>query len=413
MKRITALTAAITLTVVGLARSQAPNVQPAGSPYQLPYPPKQPSQPVAPQATTRPESWPGGPVPAVPIAAAPPQLTPEQAASPWLKSKLPEKFTGTEIIARVGTEVILASEALPRVEETVQKAIASRQFPESRASELRYHLMQQNLQQLISIKLLLIEAKREIPKENLEKIRKKVNEFFDKEYLPKMIDGTKIKSRAELIAMLREGGTSIEEQQQQFFESSLAKEVARKHVGEDKEITHEEMLSYYREHLKDYETQPRTRWEHLMVKFANYPAKADAWGKIAGWGNEIQSGVPFADVAKRHSDDPSNAEGGMHDWTSQGSLASETLDQAIFALPIGSLSAILEDQLGFHIIRVVQREGLTRKPFSELQDEIKKKIKEERKGADQQKYLAELRKKIPIWTIFDDLPQPKDESAAQ
>ena len=409
MKRTLTLAAVIGLSTLELVRAQpASNVPPAGTQNQLPYPPR---QPIAPTATTRPESWPGGPVASPPPAPAP--LTPEEAAAPWRKSELPEKFLGMEVVARVGIKVILASEVMSGVEEAVQNAVSSGQFPASRAHELRYHLMRQKLRMpdgLIDTKLLLIEAEREIPKENMEKIKKKVKEVFEKERLAKMIDGKKFKSREELFKAMRDAGTSVEEMQQQFLEMVLAQEFARKRFGDDKEITHEDMLSYYHEHLKDYETPPRARWQHLMVKFANYPRKEEAWAKIATWGTEIQKGVPFADIAKKHSDDFSSATGGEHEWTSQGSLASDTLDKAIFTLPIGALSAILEDTNGFHIVRVIERKDLTRKPFGELQVEITKKIKEARKGMALDKYLVELRKEVPIWTIFDDLPNPADEA---
>jgi parvulin-like peptidyl-prolyl isomerase len=79
---------------------------------------------------------------------------------------------------------------------------------------------------------------------------------------------------------------------------------------------------------------------------------------------------------------------------------------------VGQLSAILEDERGFHIIRVVERQDLQRKPFGEMQAEIKKRIKEEREGEASKKYVAELRKKTPVWTIFDDLP-PLEERAAE
>jgi parvulin-like peptidyl-prolyl isomerase len=88
------------------------------------------------------------------------------------------------------------------------------------------------------------------------------------------------------------------------------------------------------------------------------------------------------------------------------------MDNALFNLPVGQLSVILEDERGFQIVRVVERQELQRKPFGEMQAEIKKRIKEEREGEASKKYVAELRKKTPVWTIFDDLP-PLEERAAE
>jgi parvulin-like peptidyl-prolyl isomerase len=400
VKQLAALTIVAGLSAVGVARAQlAPN-----SATSIPYQPRPASTPVAPQAASRPPGWVGGPA-----TQQQPALNAEEAIRPWHipKEGIPEKFNGTEVIARLPGEVILASDVLPGVEETVERAIASGQLPESKATTLRYHLMQQRLQQLIDTKMVFIEARREIPKENMAKIKQRVKEDYEKKQLPKLIDGEKIKSRAELLKVMREAGTSLEDQERQYFERSVAAQYVHKSVGEDKEITHQEMLSYYHEHVQEYETAPRVRWEHVMVRFSNYPSKDEAYTKIASWGNEIYGGAPFSGIASKHSDDLSSENGGQHDWTAKGSLASEPIDHAIFALPVGKLSPILEDDRGFHIVRVVERQELTRKPFGEVQAEIKKRIKGDRDGAALKKYLAELRKKIPVWTIFDDLPKPE------
>jgi parvulin-like peptidyl-prolyl isomerase len=265
--------------------------------------------------------------------------------------------------------------------------------------------MMQALAPPIDTKLLLIEARREIPKDNMAKIEEKVKEIYDTEQIPKLIDGKKIKSRAELIQIMKQAGTSIADQQRKFLESSLAAQYANKKFGDDKEISHERMLKYYQDHIQEYEIEPRARWEHVMVRYTNYPSKADAYAKIAGWGNEILNGVPLADIARKHSDDLSSEDGGQHDWTTEGSLASETIDKAIFSLPVGQLSQILEDERGFHIVRVLERQNRSRKPFGEMQAEIKKKIKAENEGAALKQYVEQLRKEVPIWTIFDDLPK--------
>ncbi len=406
MRRAVLIFVAATATSAGARAQQASDGPPPAGPQSLPNQSQTSSPPVTPQAASRPPGWVGGPA-----AGSPAAISPEEAVAPWRTEKLPEQFTGTEIIARVGSEVILAAEVLPGVEETIKRAVAANQVQESQVKTLRYQLMMQRLEQLMDTKMLLIEARREIPKENLEKIRKKVKDIYEKEQIPKLIDGKKVKSRAELIKAMREAGTSLEEQERQFFERSLAAQYVHKQIGEEKEVTHAEMLEYYREHLKDYETAPRVRWEHIMVRFSNYPSKAEAYAKIANWGNEVLSGIPFSEVARKHSDDLSSEDGGMHDWTTGGSLTSEVLNQAIFSLPVNQLSPIIEDQRGFHIVRAVERQELTRKRFDEVQSEIKKKIKADREGAATNAYIAQLRTKIKAWTVFDELAG-RDEKAS-
>lgn len=71
---------------------------------------------------------------------------------------------------------------------------------------------------------------------------------------------------------------------------------------------------------------------------------------------------------------------------------------------MGKLSQIIEDDDGFHIIRVVQRVDAGRVPFFEAQVEIKEKIKEERRKRHLEEYIVQLREKTRVWTMFDGEP---------
>ena len=120
------------------------------------------------------------------------------------------------------------------------------------------------------------------------------------------------------------------------------------------------------------------------------------------WGTRCSGGTPLAQVARAQSDGSTALSGGFRDWISKGSFAAEKVDQALFGLPIGQLSPILESETGFYIVRVLDRQEITRKPFADVQDEIKKKIREEKVSAKYKEYLAKLRRQTPISTIFDD-----------
>jgi hypothetical protein len=99
----------------------------------------------------------------------------------------------------------------------------------------------------------------------------------------------------------------------------------------------------------------------------------------------------------------------MFDWTSAGSLASKRLDEAVFSLPIGQLSAIIEDepspnladQAALHIIRVVERRDAGRTPFLEAQVGIRETLVMERQRKATDDYLRKLRERTPVWSVFE------------
>jgi parvulin-like peptidyl-prolyl isomerase len=107
-------------------------------------------------------------------------------------------------------------------------------------------------------------------------------------------------------------------------------------------------------------------------------------------------------VAKKHSEAPSASDGGQYDWVTRGSLASQVLDEAIFTLPTNKLSPILEDDRGFHIIRVLERQDARRTDFVSAQEEIREKLKKEKIQQQVTAYVDRLKTKTRVWTVFDD-----------
>ena len=61
---------------------------------------------------------------------------------------------------------------------------------------------------------------------------------------------------------------------------------------------------------------------------------------------------------------------------------------------------------GYHIVRVVERQELTRTSFLDAQKDVKEKIQKERFEKKYKEFVEELRKKFPIWTVFDSSLAP-------
>lgn len=305
-----------------------------------------------------------------------------------------------QVMAWVGKQPIFASEILSKVDQLM--AEHRQQIPRERWDEQRLALAQQALKATVESKLVLEDALRKIPAAGQVEIEKKVDEQFEAEQIKKLMDSKKAQSRSDLERKLRAEGSSLDQQRRIYFERSLAFQWARSAVKTDSEVSHNEMVAYYEEHRKEFERPARVRWEQLSILFERVASKQEAWAKLAQLGNDVMRGVPLADVAKAASHGTTAEQGGQWDWTSKGSLASTVLDQALFSLPVGTLSPILEDERGFHIIRVIEREDAGRAAFRDAQVKIKEKIQEQRREKAVQEYYARLRKETHVWTVFDD-----------
>ena len=268
----------------------------------------------------------------------------------------------------------------------------------------RWRLVRQVLPQSIDTKLIYLDFLRAIPKDRLPDIQDGLYRQFDETQLPLMVQRANVQTAADLDRLLRSFGTSLDQQRHSFAEQLVAAQWKRQHGRSKQEISHEDLLTYYTEHRDEFQFQATAKWEQLLARFDEFPTREAAWKAVTRMGNEVYRGAPLAAVARRSSQGPTAAEGGVYDWTTKGSLKSEILNEAIFALPVGRLSQRLEDEEGWHIIRVTQRlqEGVV--PFLEAQATIKEKIQKERAEAALTAYVEKLRAETPISTVFDDLP---------
>ena len=349
-----------------------------------------------------------------------------------------QSLSGTEMLAKVGgSEIILRGDLRPVVDEQIRmilKKNADRKISERDINQLREHLTRQALDSAITTKLTLVAARTKFTDQKVGENLESIGQLFDDRELPLRLKQHKVRNAVELNEFYLRHGTSLERERTAFCEQTLARSWIGKAIEFDREVTHEQMLAHYREHLEEYNVEARARWEHLKVRYVQSRQRSDplraradllgdrdasrqlsrgeAYDLLAEMGNEALDGRSFAELAKEHSTCSCRASEAVHDWTTPGTMAFEQLDEAIFTLPVDSMSEILDDERGeLHIIRVIEREDAGVKPFEELQGELRTKITTQRRLREMKKYIAELREKIPVWTIYDEA-RPREQETA-
>lgn len=312
-----------------------------------------------------------------------------------------DSFDSTTVVARVGPEVVLEGDLLtPTALEWLAKVTPGMKPEQVR--ELRRQICRQVLPQHVDSMVVYVDACRTIPEERLPEIRKKVNEAFDAQQLPQMVRQAGLDSPAEYDALLRSRGQSLDRVRKMFFERALAQQWVQQKVNTDAEIPHADMIAWYQNHLSEYDFPAKARFEQLTVRYGASRTRDEAWNMLAAMGNDVLEGQAFADVARARSEGPAASRGGTYDWTTKGSLVSKVVDEAVFRLPVGQLSTILEEPGVLHIVRVVERVDAGRVPFIEAQVGIKEQLTLERRKKEMDDYLAKLRERTPVWTIFDE-----------
>jgi len=381
----------------------APVPHPAGVTHSYQPPPTHPH----PQPTQYGPAY-GGGVARPPVAAGPPvggrqaaEPDPPPPAQPAPAEPAPgyEIYEGARILARVGTEVILAADVMSGLQQLIEAN--KDRMPEDVLREQIDKELKKRLENAIDMKLLWLDAKRTIPEEAYTPLKQRVAEHFETKEIPHLMEQAKVDTRKELDDMLRSMGSSIDKRKRDFIQMAIAREWLRQQSKGKAEVTLDDIRVYYEEHAEEFDHPARAKWEELAVRFSEFPTKAAARQTIAAMGNQVFAGRPLTEVAKAHSQGSTASEGGQRDWTTRGSLACEALDRAIFGLPVGQLSPIIESKRGYHIVRVTEREEAYRTPFTEAQAEIREKLQAEQQKKQGERFLAKLKRETPVWTIYD------------
>jgi hypothetical protein len=223
-----------------------------------------------------------------------------------------------------------------------------------------------------------------------------------------MLAQQRVDTPVELDQVLRDEGSSLGAQLRTFKDSMMAQEAMRKYIPTTFEITAIEMRDRYDEKVDDWRRPAKAKFRILTAQFSKTENRDEAWKLIVEMGNEALTGGNFEAVARLKSHGSHAVDGGRYDWTTKGSLKSAQIDDMVFQIPIRRLSQIFEDDDGFHIVEVLDREAERIVPFEDAQDDIRDSLIELRKKQSQEKLMEKLQLRTAIWSKWpDDIPNAK------
>lgn len=202
-------------------------------------------------------------------------------------------------------------------------------------------------------------------------------------------------SLEEYTKRLEEEGNSLDAVKKEIKSQMLRMRLLRREVQSKIMITDEEIGSYYDKHRQDYEGREAVRIKQIFLtapKDANRPTRQSAKEQVAELRDRILQGESFDAIAAQYSQGPAAAQGGDIGYVEKGVILPE-VEKAAFSLPPGKLSDVIETELGYHLILVVDQRGAGLKPLSVVRNEIKAKIEEEKLAKKFEEWIGELRKK--------------------
>lgn len=173
-------------------------------------------------------------------------------------------------------------------------------------------------------------------------------------------------------------------------------------IAKQIEISEADALAYYNEHQSQYGAPEKRSVSHIMIEADTADAKAKAEAILS----ELKAGGDFATLAKEKSEDTFSAEQGGRLDTFEKGVMDPAFESAAFELAqVGDLSAVVESEFGYHIIKLDEISQSQAKPFETVKADIFKQLKQD-KAAEQ---FYELSTKMAEKAF--EMPDNLDEAA--
>jgi len=155
-----------------------------------------------------------------------------------------------------------------------------------------------------------------------------------------------------------------------------------------------------------FSTPEQVRASHILLKTEG---KDEAAVKAAAEKvlQEAKGGADFAELAKKYSEDESNAKlGGDLDYFSRGRMVPE-FEEAAFGAQPGLLPELVKTGYGFHIIKVVDKKAGSTRTFDEVKAQIREQLVGERAQRLADSRAEEVAKEIKAPADLDKVAQAR------
>lgn len=247
------------------------------------------------------------------------------------------------IVAVVGNEMILESELNAQVQFFVFNNRIDPKTP---------GLKEQVLQSMINEKLIVAKAIEdsvtvtddEVSQQLEAVIQQRVQQVGSESKLEELYGMPMSRIKREFRDEMRKNLLAQKLQQQKFGNAQIGR------------LEVEEFYDTYKDSLGQVPEEVELARIFIRPKFDS-SAVMVARQKLEALQDSLKAGVEFAELAKRHSEDPgSAAQGGDLGFVRRGQFVKE-FETAVFSLKEGETSDIVETQFGLHLIQLLERRG--------------------------------------------------------
>ena len=177
-------------------------------------------------------------------------------------------------------------------------------------------------------------------------------------------------------------------------------------------VSPQDIQNSYEDNEQQYSTPEQVRASHILLK-TDGKNEADVKKLAEDLAAKAKAGANFADLAKKHSQDESNAgKGGDLDFFGRGQMVPE-FDQVAFSLEPGQVSDAFKTSFGYHVVKLAEKRPATKRSLEEVRTQIEDQIKWQRAQDEAQRIADDIASKLKTPNDFDTVARPRGLTVAE
>lgn len=292
------------------------------------------------------------------------------------------------VVAQVNKQIILLSELKTRISPF--EAQLQRIPDKDTRARRRKELYKQSLDQMVDEQLIVQEAETLKITVNDADLERAVSEVMRRNNL----------TREQLEAALAQEGKTLNEYKYTMLRPQLLRlKVMNVHVRSRIAVSDDELKARYQKNVRSLGAETRVKIRHIFIHLPPQLSEqqvADRKALAAQLRKQIDEGADFAELARKHSDDSiARSEGGDMGYITRGTLPSR-IDDAVFSAKAGAVLGPLPSTRGLHIIKVIDIQESSARPFESVKNELQMQLLNEKTEKATKQWLSEMRKRSYI-----------------
>jgi hypothetical protein len=170
-------------------------------------------------------------------------------------------------------------------------------------------------------------------------------------------------------------------------------------LGDDDQVSDEEVDRFYREHIAEYRTPAEARSLHLMKTLNEETTASEVFSKLTALREEVLEGADFEELAQKESE-KSTGEVDLG-WISLDRPANP-FEATLFSMRLGEVSPVIVYEHAMHLIKVVECKDEEVVPMEEIREELETRALGRKRRDALQKLAVGLRKDAVIEKVDPD-----------